>query len=536
MAAIARWVRFPISGTTSFITVESSGYRGLQRGTASTSDAYTIPGGATNQLKVNIDGAPGPAPYQITLTDGAGLDPRFIAKDIQRKIQAAGSAVNDGFRFCQVEWSNWKSANGYGQFVIKSGTTGASSSVAITAGDSSVLPTLGLNTLATENGTINHIGTSTAAVNAAYTGVATIAGTYRGAFDDTYKVTVCSNQLAAASTYGGGNTYGVVNAGVALQGGHWNADATDTYTVTINTVNGSVSGGGTGFVPTFTVTSVQGDNQATAQEILFSNTPYYIGSKGLTLSFSDAVFADGDTIAVICTVPTTVDGANATGIVGVAEYIYTSSRGDNSAIGTSTATSTVGTAVGSQGVTVAFSDSGVMTPRDEWTIVCKGPTPEQYGVTNVSYGNVTVTTESQVKAHQFEIISGAVDMSSVKFSLQSHGTFAHHSAGDSDTYFRFGTSGSGKPGDGATANTGPEWTTSVLASDLATAKTSGNTGAPVHLDSTIIDLSVVASADNAEEVGNKGLVSDFIWTNVRLGAQESGANSTINYRIYFDFS
>jgi hypothetical protein len=185
---------------------------------------------------------------------------------------------------------------------------------------------------------------------------------------------------------------------------------------------------------------------------------------------------------------------------------------------------------------MAWSDSGVLTPRDEWKVVCKGPTPEAFGVTNVVYGNVTVTTESPVKVHQFELISGAVEMSSVKFSLQNDGTFSHHDAGNSDTFFRFGTSGFGKPGDGVSAaNTGPEWTADVLASDLATAKTSGNTGAPIYLDSTVPDLAVVTSADNAEDIGSKGLVSDFVWTNIKLGAEESGANSTILYRLYFDY-
>jgi hypothetical protein len=104
------------------------------------------------------------------------------------------------------------------------------------------------------------------------------------------------------------------------------------------------------------------------------------------------------------------------------------------------------------------------------------------------------------------------------------------------TFFRYGTAGYGKPGDGVSAaNTGPEWTTDVTANDLATAKTSGNTGAPIHLDSTVVNLSVVSSADNAEDVGNKDLRAAFIWTIIRLGAQEYGANSSINYRLYFDY-
>lgn len=534
MVATSRWVRYPVAATTAYMTAQE-GTRGHRRGTAATGDSFTIPGSASNQMKVNIDGAGAPAPYQITLTSGTSLDPRFVARDIQRKLQAY-SAVNDGFGFCQVEFSNFNSSTGLGQFVIRSGTTGASSAVAITAGDSSVLTILGMNTLAAANGTVYHVGTTTAAVDAAYTGSVTISGTYRGQFDDVYNVIICSpNQPIGAVSYGGGNTYGVGNAGVATPGGQWNYDANETYTVTVSTTNGQTVGGGTGNVPTFTVTSTQSDNVAVAQEILYANEIYYIGTHGLTLSFTDAPFGSGDTFQIPCTTPTTADGTNPTASVGVAKYHWRSTLGDDSTA--SVTTGTVGTALGKKGVTIAWSNSGVLTARDEWKIVCRGPTPEAYGVTNMVYGNVTVTTESPIKAHCFEIISGAVDMSSVKFSLQSHGTFSHHDAGDSDTYFRFGTAGFGKPGDGTVlANDGPEWTSGVTAADLATAKTSGNTGAPIHLDSTVPDLAVVSSADDAEDVGNRALVSDFIWTGIRLGAQESGANSTINYRCYFDYT
>lgn len=533
MAAVSRWVRYPVAGTTGFSTVQI-GTRGLQRGTANTSDKFTIPGSANNQLKINVNGAPSPAPYQITLTSGTDLDPRFVARDIQRKVQAAGAGVNSGFEYTQVEFSNYKSSNGFGQFVVRSGSVGTSSSVSITNGDSSVLSILGMNTLATENGTDDHLGTATDATSGSYTGTATVSGVYRGAFDDMYQLTIGPNQYIGSASPGGGNTYGVANAGVATAGGFWNGDADETYTITISTTNGQTVGGGTGNVPTFTVTSTQSDDVSTPQEILYANEPYMIGTRGLTLRWTDAPFGDGDTFTVVCTKPTTVDGSNATGGVGTAQYHYRSFLGDDST--TPTTTNVNGTALGRKGLTIAFSDSGVFEPRDEFKVICRGPTPEAFGVTNMVYGNVTVTTESPVKAHQFEIISGAVDMSSVKFSLQSHGTFAHHNAGDNDTFFRYGTAGFGKPGDaGGQANNGPEWTTGVIASDLATAKTSGNTGSPIYLDSTVPNLAVVSSADNAEDVGNRSLVSDFIWTNIRLGAQESGANSSINYRLYFDY-
>lgn len=534
MAAVSRWLRYSVSATTANTTAQE-GIPYLQRGTANVADSFTIPGSSENRLKINIDGAASPAPYEITLTSGTALDPRFVARDIQRKIHAAGAGINTGFEYCQVEFSNWKSPNGYGQFIIRSGTKGTSSSVAVTDGVSSVLTRLGMNTLATESTNLgNHLGTSTDAVNAAYTGTVTISGTYRGAFDDTYYVFIAPTQLIGSTSYGGGNTYGVANAGVATAGGFWNGDNNETYTVTVDTTNGATVGGGTNNVPTFTVSSTQSDTISTPQEILYANEPYYIGTRGLTLRFSDAPFGDNDTFTIVCTKPTTVDGSNATGAVGTARYLYRSLLGDDASAYTVTATT--GNALGRKGLTISWSNSGVLTPRDAWYIIARGPTPEAYGVTSMNYGNVTVTTESPVKVHQFEIMSGAVDMSSVKFSLQSHGTFQHHDAGDSDTFFRFGTAGFGKPGDGVGgAHTGPEWTTSVLAASLATAKTLGNTGAPTHLAATVPDLAVVSSADDAEDVGNRSLVSDFIWTNIRLGAQESGANSTINYRLYFDY-
>jgi len=61
MPATSRWVRYPVSATTSLVTAQV-GTQGKQRGTANTSDSFTIPGSANNQLKINVDGAGAPAP------------------------------------------------------------------------------------------------------------------------------------------------------------------------------------------------------------------------------------------------------------------------------------------------------------------------------------------------------------------------------------------------------------------------------------------------------------------------------------------
>jgi hypothetical protein len=493
-------------------------------------------------MKIALDGQSAPAPYQITLTSGTSLAPRFIARDIQRKVQALYSTVlgddsakADAYRFFQCDFSNFGSSSGKSQFFCRSGSTGTSSAVAITDGDSSVLTRLGMNSQATAAGTQYHRGTTD---TNNYAGTVTISGTYQGMSDDTYLMYISDDQaITAAVSYDAGNTYGVANAGVASVAGDWNFSASTTYDVTIDTTNGSTVGGGTGNVPTFTVTdNIGSDDVATAQEILYSDTYYEIGVNGVRMKFTDYPFGNGDIITVTCTVGSDADGlGGGTAALGAAVYRFSSKLGDNSTASVTTSASP--TNVGTKGVTTAFT-AGTFAAGDEWRIFCRAPTPEAYGVTSMDYGNVTVTTDSAVKVHQFEIQSGAVALSSVKFSLQSDGTFSHHDQGDADTQFHYGTVGAGQRGDGAGgAGTGPEWPPSTItASDISSDKTAGTTGAPTSLHASKQDLAVVASASNSEAVGNAGLQSDFIFTSIKLGANETGSNSTINHRLYFDYS
>lgn len=523
MTAVSRWVRYAVSGST-YVSSALAGERGRARGTDDVSDVFTIPGTANNQIRVNIDGG---GAQQITLTSGTELDPRFVARDIQRKIQAFGS-VNNGFKYATCEFSNYKSADGEGHFVIKSGSTGGSSSVAITAGDSDARAILGLSSVTAEAGTTYHTGTSTAN-NAAYTGTITVSGTYGGMLDEEYYV-VISDAALMSVVAGGGNTY----AGTSSVSGDWDHDSACAYVVTIDASGGKETmNAGTGNVPTFTVndTGTLNDDIATAQEILFSDCYYYIGTVGARLRWTDAQFGNGDTFTITCT-PSSAGG----GAVGVAEYVWASNRGDNAA-SASTTQATL-TNVGTKGVQIAFSDSGTLTAKDAWRVLCRAPAPEAYGVTSMAYGNVTVTTNSAVKVHQFELMSGAKVLSNVKFSLQSHGTFSHHDAGNGDTEFHFGTVGAGHRGDGSgpTAGTGREWTANITASDISQNKTGGNTGDPSNLYSSKQDLAVVADADSAEAVGNVELISDFVFTAIKLGSSETGSNSSVVYRCYFDYS
>jgi hypothetical protein len=464
------------------------------------------------------------------LTSGTSLDPRFVAKDIQRKVQAF-SATNNGFKWFTGEWTNMLSADGESHFVFKSGTTGGSSSVAVTAGDSDARSILGLSSVSEVAGDTYHTDLSrvlSTGNNAAYTGTVTVTGTYGGLLDEEYQVVICNASMLSVAA-GGSNTY----AGTATVGGDYNHDTACSYTVTIDTTGGNeVMNAGTGNVPTFTVndTGSLNDDVSTGQEMLFSDYFYYIGTKGASLKWSDAQFGNGDTFTITAT-PASAGG----GAVGVATYRWTSNRGDDASSNGTTATTPQ--SVGTKGVSVAWSDSGTLTVKDSWRVLCRAPTPEAYGVTSMSYGNVTVTTNSAVKVHQFEVMSGARVLDNCKFSLQSHGTFSHHDAGDGDTEFHFGVVGPENRGDGAGgASTGVEWKAGITATDISTDKTGGNTGAPTNLWASVQDLAVVADADSAEIVGNIDLASDAIFSAIKLGANETGANSSIVYRMYFDYS
>jgi hypothetical protein len=251
------------------------------------------------------------------------------------------------------------------------------------------------------------------------------------------------------------------------------------------------------------------------------------------------VFGDGDFFTV-----NAVTASGGEGEVAVAEYIFTSEQDDSSKVHEidpiTTSAASGGTQVGTRGVTVAFGASGSLTAGDTFHIFCRGPQPTNSDVTQLNFGNVTVSTHSPVKTVWFELISGAASMATVKFSLQADGTFSNHDAGDDDTYFRFGTCGAGSdaPGSGPTTNSQVEFPTDaeglgrILATDI------DSDTPPAYLFATKENLAVVSSADDAETIGNylEAVVSDFIWVAIQLGANETGANSTINYRMFFDFS
>jgi hypothetical protein len=522
MAAITRWVQYdPASnGTAGDGAAGCIGTKGTSIGTASVGDSFTV-GGTTNRLYVSIDGISGP---YITLYSGASLDPRFLATDITNKMRAAGKS--------DASWDNaickWENTPNQGnRFKIYSGSLGTGSTVLVTSsGVNSVGTTLGFDTKSENGGTV---GTNT------FNGTVNIGGVYKGFLPETYKVVVTRDGHGNARGIGT-PTKSITYDGVMTTGGVYNHNSDTTYVITIDVTNGSTQGAGTTNVPTLswvTNESIVGadisDASSVSTELLYPNTWYNVGTKGLMVKFTDAVFAAG-TWSIPCYQADYAEASNVTAAPGVAYVAYSSDRGDMGNLIQTTASGTPFD-LGTRGLTMEFTGySNDLSIRDEFFITCHGPEPLSYNISSVSFGNVTVSTESDVKCVSFEVESGAYQLSSFKFGLQSHGSFSHHDAGNSDTLMRFGTTGPGNPS-GTGLQNGIEWYTNITPSDI------DSDVSPAYLYSTKADLAVVATADDSESVGNAPyiLTSDPVWFGVKLGSSETGSSS-MNYRAFFDYS
>jgi len=529
MAAITRWVKYDtdVVGSSGDGNGEGCiGTRGFSFGIGTVSDADGVSiGPTTNRLYVSLDGyAPGSS--YITLYSGSNLDPRFIARDITEKLHNVDTA-NERWANAVCLWDSgdWADASGEAdnRFRIYSGTLGTASSVTVA--------TSGTNTAHAVLGFDSKQETGGQAETNTFNGTASVSGTYYGLYDEIYTVMMSNDDNGADSHRGIGtlNDANIVYGGTATAGGvYTGAAADDTYTINIVVTNGTTMGAGTGNVPQMRWTSSPGtDDMGGGKyiELLYSDHWYKVGTKGVMIKFTDAVFAAG-----YFTLPVYkanyVEGSNANAAVGTASYVYASNRGDFSS--TPIATVSGGyTALGSRGLQIKFTGTNNLYARDVFYVPCAGPLPgvaANYNITSLNYGNVTVSTDSDVRSVVFEIESGAIEMSLVKFGLQNHGTFTHHNENNSDTYFRFGTVGVGNP------KTGTEWYPNIAYTDL------DNDVPPAYLYATEDNLSVVSTADDSETVGNYMLTADPIWLCVHLGASETGANSTINYRLYFDYS
>jgi len=524
MSAKTRWVSYDVNsvGEVSDGGTGCNGTRGYCRATASVGDTFNI-GATTNRLYISMDGES--APY-ITLYSGAELDARFVAKDITEKLHNLNK--NDiKFDNAYCEWVNDKSTGNC--FKIYSGSLGSSASAVVTAsGTNSAGVTLGFTTKQEVGGSVSSNG---------FGGDAEVAGSYKGLLDEIYHVVISSDSFAEGVTATRGITTPVKAAansyaGTMTSNGLFNGPTNITYVISVDVSNGTTMGATTGNVPRISWAS-SGDDASTAYtELLYPNHWYRIGDYGLMVKFSDAVFNQTDPAWTIdCYKPDYVQGTNASADVGVAQYIYSSNRGDSSSMPITTSSGTF-TQLGSRGLSIKFNPSGgsdAFNAGDEFYVMCAGPKPSAYNVTSMSYGNVTVSSESPVKCLVFEVESGAVELSTVRVGLQSHGTFNHHNENNADTKFRFGTVGPANAA-GTAPDNGIEWYPGVVAADI------DSDIPPLYLYQTKENLSVVNSADDSENVGNVDLMSDPMLFNIRLGSSETGANSNVNVRLYFDYS
>ncbi len=547
MVAVSRFVEFSAVGPTFATGVstekESRGTRGFSRGTglAEGQDTFSIVLNSNDQLAVSINAI---SAKTITLASGADLDPRFVARDIAFKLHSADS--DDAYKFAQCEFRN-----GYGPltnagpnepdlgFIIWSGKLGKNTvnndvNVSTPTGRTTAgAALLGFDTNQENLGVdfADDFGSSS------FTGDTVVSGVYSGQFDDFYTVMISDGELIENPTANGGNTY---LTGMTADGMFVGA-ANDTYTITISTANGSSMGLGSGNVPSFIVTDTQSDGDGTSViELLYADHYYDVGSDGVRIKFADAAFGEGDIFTLNAF---TASGTGYPKAPGSAKYIWSSSLGDSSKeIGISTITTqNTATQLGTKGVEILWTGATNLDLGERFNVICRGPQTTDSDVTQLNFGNVTVSTNSAVKVVWFELISGAVAMSTVKFSLQADGTFQHHDQGDNDTEFHYGTSGAGNSGAGSGPQSGGQAEFSVdddsLGNIIAT-DIDQDSPTPAFLAATVADLAVVNSADNAETVGNfqGAVVSDFIYLAIKLGANETGANSTINYRMFFDFS
>lgn len=510
MAAVTRWVQYPIAGegviSTGGATVSGLGTRGYVQANSSVGDSFDI-GSSNNRLYIDFDGD---TSTYVTIASGTDLDPRFVAKDISEKIHNTGKV--GGFVNAQCVWEDNK-------IKLYSGTLGSSSSATVASG---------VNTAHLELGFGSKTETGGGATGNSFNGGITTSGTYGGFFDETYRILINKEVQVGTPSKDGTNSY----TGTLTADGVFDYGSSITYTMSIDVTNGTTMGAGTGNVPTMSWTSTGSADDGGPTELLYPDYWYSLGTKGVVVKFTDAVFNTVDPAwTVACTYAQYAEGSNVQAAAGTALYVWSSTRGDHAATALTTS-DTAYVRLGTRGVYVKWTGSNNLFAADEFYVVCKPPQPTSYDITNLNFGNVTVSTDSTVKSVIFEIMSGAVEMSTVKFGLQSDGSFSHHDAGNADTEFHFGTVGPGNNA-GTGSVDGLEWRANVTATDIS------SDTPPSYLYATKEDLAVVADADTSEALGAShymGIVADPVFLGIKLGANEVGANSTINYRLYFDYS
>lgn len=487
----------------------------------------------TSDLKITMNNGVSATSKTFTLISGTNLSPRVIARDITDKMHRE-YPVNDPI------WTHAYCFWNYDAFEIRGGVCGLNASVSVDYTANSAADKLGFTHGVTANGSDNNrlYGGEPAAdgkTTNTWSGTISVSGTcFAGSWDE-YTIAAVNNDAGTAQgsasivTHASGTYPGTVTLG-----GIYNYSEDTTYHVNV-TVSGSASymNGVLGAVPVLDWYGTGGDPTSYGSvELLYPNYPYPLGNKGLWIKFSNAPFSyPGDSWQILASGILAPSGYNYQWGSAMRTVIWSSLKGDTSwdITPNNGNTATYGNyfAIGRKGVYIAADQDYNVAAGDTLRVRVPGPVPYRYDVASVNLGNITVTTASRIFAMRFDLPAGAVELTNVKFSLLDDGGMGYHDG--VNTAFRFGTVGEGQPA--VTTSYDVEWRDGVVVTDLVPPT-------PEYLYSSVSNLAEVSTADDSQTIGISpfdGLISDYIFNAIQLGADESG-QKTVVYRCYYDYT
>jgi hypothetical protein len=507
------------------------GTTGTLQGAAPPTVPITLTSSTCDLLITMNDGATTTS-KTFTLASGVNLDPRVIARDITDKMHKEYPVNSPVWTAAICHW--WKSG-----FLLLNGICGSNSMVRVDYTANSAAGALGFTHGVAGYGSENNIlpdgGLATGnKVTNTWSGSMSSSGTLFNGSCDIYTITAVNSDsgegqgTASVLTHASGSYAGTVSLG-----GIYNYSDNTIYHMVV-TVTGSASymSGVTGNVPVMTWWGEGGDTTCSgAIELLYPNYPYPLGNKGLWVKFSNYPFSyPSDAWAI------SASGINYAG--GSYNYqwggafrkiIWSSLKGDVQWTQQSTATFGNYFPVGRKGIYLSANQDYNVAPGDTIRVRIPGPVPYNFDITSINLGNITVTTSSRVFCVRFDLIGGAIELTNIKFSLLNDGGMAYHDG--SNTYFPWGTVGPGQKAVSYGGSYDVEWWSNVNVQDLIPPKP----GYMYAIDSNLVPVS---TADDSKVIGVDpfdGLISDYIFCAVHLGADESGAKTAV-YRCYFDYT
>jgi len=386
MTAVTRWVQYDVAEAGVFGTgggiIRGRGTRGYSFPTSSVGDSFNI-GTTNNRLYIKADGLPS-TPYGLTLASGTDLDPRFVAKDITEKMHNAGQATT-AWDQAQCVWEG-------NEFKLYSGTLNTNSTMTVWSGTNTAHLELGWGG-STENAGSDH-------GNGDGDNYITVSGVYNGFFDEIYRIVINKEVGIQTPSKDGGNEY----TGTFTTGGAYNNVNLIVYTMSISTTNGTTMGAGTGNVPTMSWESTLNADDGGPVELLYADYWYKVGVRGLMVKFSDGIFNTIDPAwTITCNAVQYAEGSNADVPVGTAKFIWSSNRGDDADTAYDTSDDYV--RLGTRGMSVKWATGfGNLQAGDQFWVICTPPQPSSYNITNLNYGNVTVTLNIMEKVTMILIL------------------------------------------------------------------------------------------------------------------------------------